>query len=110
MATFSVQWLSKGVAKAVWTLGNGETGADLVAPTLPDKTVTVSGTFGAGGTVVIERDANNALNDAQGNVLTFTAPRTEAILENPERLRPRVTQGDASTALTVEIICSGPVD
>lgn len=106
MATYQEAWLAKGVVKATWTLANGETGAALVAPTLPDKTVTVTGTFGVGGTVVLERDTGDTLNDPQGTPLSFTAAKTEGILENPASLRPRVTAGDGTTALTVEVIAT----
>ena len=103
MATYQEAWIARGVVKGTWTLADGETGAVMKAPTLPDKTVRVFGTFGAGGTVVIERNTGDTLNDPQGNPLTFTAEKTEAILENPETLRPRVSAGTGVT-LTVEII------
>jgi hypothetical protein len=69
--------------------------------------VQVSGTFGVGGSVVIE-GSNDGVNfivlaDPQGSALTFTVARIEQILELPRYVRPRVTAGDATTNLAITI-------
>lgn len=116
MATIAAAFVAsaKNALRASWTLANGDDGIVLDAINWPDKTVTVRGTFGAGGTVVIEgTDAGGVtyttLNDSrgEGNALTFTAADTRTILENPGKIRPRVTAGDGTTALTVVIECRG---
>lgn len=70
-------------------------------------TVQVTGTFGVGGTVVIEgsNDGTNyvTLNDAGGAALSLTAAGLKAIRELPAYIRPRVTAGDGTTSLTVTL-------
>lgn len=100
------EWKSKGVCQSTWTgLLNGDNGSYLDAPMLPDKTIEVTGTFGAGGTILIESGNGHTLNDSrgEGNGATFTAADTRVLLENPPLLRPRVTGGDGTTDLTVVI-------
>lgn len=108
--------LRPGVQEVKWTsLGNGDTGDWMTFPDLADKTVQISGTFGAGGTVSIQgtnfSDNTNPLilhaTDAAATALTFTGADIKVILENPGRLRPTVTAGDATTNLTVIIIARG---
>lgn len=70
---------------------------------LSEMTVNVRGTFGAGGTVVLEDDDGNVLRDPQGATLSFTAKGTKVVLEKPKSLRPHVTAGDGTTDLDVEI-------
>lgn len=76
---------------------------------MSDKTVQVTGTFGAGGSVQIEGSNDggatwHVLNDPQGTALVFTAAKTEAILENTQLIRPNVTAGDGTTLLNVLLI------
>jgi len=72
-----------------------------------DRSVQVHGTFGVGGTVLIEgsNDGTNwyTLTDPQGNALSVTAAKIEAISEPTVYVRPRVTAGDGTTSLTVTI-------
>src|SRR5512138_645561 len=102
-----------GVVVMKWVLANGDDGAPWMSADFSDKTVQVTGTFGASGKVIIEgsnkplasEDADFAtLNDPQGNVLEITAAKVEAILENPMYIRPHVTVGDGTTALTVRVV------
>lgn len=97
--------------RAVWTgLLNGDVGQALDAPGYPDKTVCMYGTFGVGGTIVVQgrgiaagvTDSDyTTLNDTrgEGNALTFTASDVRTINENPDLVRPSVTAGDGSTSL-----------
>lgn len=71
-----------------------------------DRSVQVFGTFGTGGTVVIEgsNDAGttyHTLTDPQGNALSFTSAKIEAITEICGLCRARVTAGDGTTSLSV---------
>ncbi|MBX9697861.1 MAG: hypothetical protein K2X74_00435 [Acetobacteraceae bacterium] len=76
-----------------------------------DRSVQVAGTFGAGGTLVIEGSNDPdplaatwfTLTDPQGNALSFPAARLEQVAEYTRWLRPRVTGGDGTTALTVRM-------
>jgi hypothetical protein len=89
-----------------WTgLLNGDTGAPVEGVDYADRTLQISGTFGAGGSVTIEgsNDGTNylALTDPQGNAVTKTAAALEVIEESPRYVRPNVTAGDGTTSLTV---------
>jgi len=48
------------------------------------------------------------LNDPQGNALSITAAKAEAILENPYQIRPKITVGDGNTDLMVFLLCATP--
>ncbi len=102
--------MTRGVLKTTWEhLHNGDVGTYLDAPNLADKSIQVTGTFGVGGTVVVEGgndSTNHVLNDSrgEGNQLSFTAGDLRTVLENPMRLRPSVTAGDGTTDLTVIIV------
>lgn len=116
MATINAThvWVARGVLRSTWaSMLNGDVGSALDGPMLPDKTVTVRGTFGVGGTCVLKgKDAAGAatdyspLNDTrgEGNSLSFTAGDTRAVLENPDHIRPEITAGDGATSLTVIIV------
>lgn len=73
-----------------------------------DRTMQVTGTFGAGGNLRVEGslDASNyaALNDAFGNALNLTAAGVKSIAEVPLLTRPNATAGDGTTDLDVTII------
>ncbi len=89
-----------------WTpLLNGDVGDAFELSGAPDKTVTITGTFGSGGSVTLQgsNDGTNwfALTDPQANAITKTAAAMEAVLENPRYIRPNVTAGDGTTSLTV---------
>lgn len=73
-----------------------------------DRSVQVSGTFGAGGTLVLEGSNDGGanyftLNDAFGNALSFTSGALKQITESVERVRPNVTGGDGTTSLNVNL-------
>ena len=70
-----------------------------------DRSMQVFGTFGVGGTVVLEGSLDGehweTLHDPQGVGLSFTGPGIRAVLENVVWARPRVTGGDGTTAIGV---------
>lgn len=88
-------------------LANGDDGASALFAGVADKTVQVTGTFGTGGTAIVEgsMDGTNwsPLTDPQGTALSFTADGINTVLENPKFIRPRITAGDGATDLTVII-------
>lgn len=97
-----------------WTpLANGDSGSPYAMPGYADRSVQVQGTFGVGGTVVIEGtiDGTNyiVLTDPQGNAISKTAASIETISEIVRFIRPRVTAGDGTTAITVSLIARRPV-
>lgn len=98
---------------AQWTgLLNTDDGVPLEQPSSNDRSVQVTGTFGSGGTVVIEgsNDGTNyqTLTDPQGNALSVTAARLKQISELTRFIRPRVTGGDGTTNLTVTMLIRRP--
>ncbi len=90
-------------------LANGDDGQPLDTQEFPDISIQVLGTFGAGGNLKIEGSnevtpTNWALlNDPQGNALDVTTAKIEQVLENVRWIRPRVSAGDGTTALTVRL-------
>lgn len=72
--------------------------------------VQVFGTFGVGGTILIEGSNDgthwNTLRETGGSggsgsaVLSWTAADIAGVLENPVYVRPRVSAGDGTTSLT----------
>lgn len=111
-------WYRKGVHKQTWlAIPNGNDGSTLSAAGLSDKSVQVTGTFGAGGTLIIEGSNDGGttwatLNDTRGETtgaLSFTGADLRTILENVELIRPRVTAGDGTTSLNVYILSKGQI-
>ncbi len=114
---------NQGALLVTWgPMANGDVGVPYSSPHMADKSVQVSGTFGAGGNLRIEGSnqqgfdsSGNALtptyatlNDPQGTALNFTAAGIKAILENTNLVRPNVTAGDGTTSLTVSLCISTP--
>lgn len=73
-----------------------------------DRCVQVTGTFGTGGTVVLQGSNDGStwatLNNAQGTAASFTAAGIRQIVELPRYCRPNVTAGDGTTSLTVSLV------
>lgn len=94
---------------ATWVLAQGEVGVPLSYTEAADRTIQVTGTFG-GATVVLEGslepDPINyaTLTDPQGNGLSFSAAKIEAVSEVVNHIRPRVIGGDGTTSLTCTLL------
>lgn len=91
---------------------NGDDGAPLEMPGSNDRSVQFVGTFGVGGTIVLEgsNDGTNwrTLNDPNGNPISKTATDLEAVLELTRYVRPRVTAGDGTTNLSAIMVVRRP--
>lgn len=89
-----------GTRLITWeTLTESDTAAAAEVPDYPDKTVTVTGTFGS-ATVVIQgsNDGTNwyTLSEIDGTALSFTvASETKTILENPLFVRASASGGSS---------------
>lgn len=88
-----------------WTgLLNGDTGAPVAFLGSGDKSIQFNGTFGAGGTIVLEGTLDGVnyytLSDLQTLAISKTAAALEGIAEAVLQVRPRVTAGDGTTSLT----------
>lgn len=72
-----------------------------------DRSVQVSGDFG-GATVSVEGSIDgvewSVLSDGQGNPLTFSSGRIEAVAELVALIKPVLAGGDGTTSLTVSLI------
>lgn len=94
------------------TFATTDDGDPLEMPGSADRSVQVTGTLGAGGSVRIEgsNDGVNyaALNDPQGNVLDIATLKIEQVLDLTRYIRPRVTAGDGTTSLTVTMLVRRP--
>ena len=99
---------NEDAVKYTWVLANGDTGAPVRNVQWADRSVQVSGTFGTGGSVNWEGSNNEStyivLTDPQGNAITITTARLEAVTEITALARPNVTAGDGTTALTVVLV------
>jgi len=86
-----------------------DTGATIELIDYADKTATITGTFGSGGSITLQgsNDGTNwfSLNDLMFSPITRTSAAMTLILEAPRYIRPVVTAGDGTTNLTVQICC-----
>lgn len=89
------------------SIPNGDTGEPIEMPGSNDRSIQFSGTFGVGGSINLEgsNDGTNwvVLTDPQGNAITKTAAAIEMVTELTRYVRPRVTAGDANTAITASL-------
>jgi len=87
---------------------NGDDGAPIEMPGSADRSIQFQGTFGVGGTIVLEGSNNGTdyhpLTDPQGNDISKTAADLEAVTELTRFIRPRVSAGDGSTTLVATLL------
>jgi hypothetical protein len=100
-------WNLDGWKVAYASMGSADTGATISFPGFADKSVQVEGTFGVGGTVVVEGSNDGShfetLNDPFNNPVSVTSVTMKAITEACISVRPRATAGDGTTSLNVTI-------
>lgn len=87
---------------------NGDDGAPIEMPGSSDRSIQYQGTFGTGGTIILE-GSNDGVNyhpltDPQGNAISKTAAGIEAVMELTRYVRPRVSAGDGSTSLVATLL------
>jgi len=110
MATINPTFVRVANAQqATWAaLANGDDGNPLEVQDDNDHCVQFIGTFGAGGTIVWQGSNNGTnwetLTDAQGLAISKTAAALEQVVEAPRYVRPNVTGGDGTTAITCILI------
>ncbi|WP_374312437.1 hypothetical protein [Dongia sp.] len=100
--------LNQRVAITTWpALLASETGEPVEAAQFADRSVQISGSFG-GASVIVEGSNDGVsyfpLTDPQGNSLTFTASKLEAVTELTRWLRPRVSGGDGTTEIAFVLL------
>lgn len=68
-------------------------------------TFQVNGTFGSGGTLVVEGSNNGTnwytLNDQANSPVSFSAAGLKTVRDQPLYIRPRLNGGDGTSSLTV---------
>jgi hypothetical protein len=89
------------------TNGGPDSGQPVQRPAMVDRSVQVTGTFGAGGTVVFE-GSNDGLNyytlsNPQNVAISVTTAGITQVTEATAWMRPRITGGDGTTSLTVTV-------
>ncbi len=97
----------------VWAaMANGDTGAPIQMPGYGDKSIQVTGTFGAGGSCTLEgsNDLTNPTNffpltTPAGTTIAITSAGLVAVTEACLWIRPHVTAGDGTTALVAKVFC-----
>lgn len=85
-----------------------DTGLPYAKPQFSDRSIQVTGTFGAAGNLRVQgsNDGTNwaTLTDPQGNALDITSAKIEQISEVTQYIRPFVSGGDGTTDLDVTIL------
>lgn len=101
-------WKDKSSVISYLNMANGDIGTALEMPGWADRSIQIHGTFGTGGTVVIQgsNDGSNwaTLTDPQGNEISITTAKIEQVMEITRYIRPAVTAGNGSTNLNVIIL------
>lgn len=104
-----------GRVVATVTLANGDESTDLGLFNYPEKTIEISGTFGAGGTInirgknvssatVTEYLALHRANDPTLTLTGLTAVILSGLVEDPQFIKADVDAGDGTTELTVTVV------
>lgn len=93
-----------------WTaLPSAAPGPSIQGPGWTDRSVQVTGTFGAGGTVTLQgsNDGINwfTLHDPFSNLLSFTSAGLAEVTEIALFMRPNVSGGDGTTNIAVVLVC-----
>lgn len=89
---------------------NGDSGTPYASADWADRCLQISGTFGAGGTVLWEGSNDPAaavwavLNDINGNALSLTTASIKQMNEAPLWIRPRVSAGDGTTSILATVL------
>ncbi|HET6497411.1 MAG TPA: hypothetical protein VM285_02985 [Polyangia bacterium] len=102
---------AEDVRTVLWsglTNATSDTGEPFPMASAADRSVQVKGTFGAGGTAVIEGSNDGityaTLNDPALAPLSFNAAGLRQVTELPLWIRPRITAGDGTTDLEVILL------
>lgn len=111
-----VESLYGHVHSVVWAaMANGDTGTPYQMPGSGDRSAHAFGTFGVGGSMTMQGSNELlvpaaaattwvSLHDPQGLAFTMTAAKIEEVAEVSNWIRPNVTAGDGTTAITVAMI------
>jgi len=100
------------VAWSGLTSATTDTGSPLEMGGSADRSIQITGTFGAGGTLLFEGSNDGTtyatLTDPQGNALSITAAKIETVMELCRFVRPRISAGDGTTSLVCTMFLRRP--
>lgn len=86
-----------------------DNGAPIEMAEFADRSVQVTGTFGAGGTIVWQGSNDGStwvtMSEPDGTAISLTAAGLKAVLEITRYARPFVSAGDGTTDLDVFVVC-----
>lgn len=117
VVTPTVEQLHGGAKLVTWAaLANGDTGAPVHLPEYGDRSVQLSGTLGVGGACTVQGSNESPTTTTPSIYGTVTDPgltaivlnavgAIETILDPTVWVRPNITAGDGTTALTVRMYC-----
>lgn len=113
MATITATRVSKygQTHQTTWAaVGQGDDGSAEIIPGAADRSVHVFGTYGAGGSVILQGSNEDTpsnwetLHDSQGNDLDISADGIYPVAENPLWIRPLFNSGDGTSNVTVIVL------
>lgn len=106
--TFPINGNNKFMLVTWANMQNGDVGDPFVLSQYADRSVQIVGTFGTGGSVVLEGSNTGGifttLTDNIGNTLSFVTPSFRQVMEIAVAIQPRVTAGDVNTSITVAML------
>lgn len=90
----------------LWSgLLNGDLGAPVQFADISDRSVQIEGTFGVGGTVLIQGSNDGAnwrtLTNPAVAALSITTAGVYQVTEATQNIRPNVSAGDGTTSINV---------
>jgi hypothetical protein len=104
VATLVSDWNAE-IQRIKWlAMANGDTGAAIELGNWADRSIQITGTFGAGGSVSLQGSNDGGttwvtLTDQAGSALTFTSAGLRQVLQLTHMVRMTVTAGDGTTSL-----------
>lgn len=104
-------FIQEGVWQVEWpSLLTGENGDMASLSKWPTKSIQVSGTVGAGGSINVQGSNNGVdwatLDESTGDGLGTMGVGIKDILQNTKFIRPAVVSGDGTTNIRVVIIAT----
>lgn len=109
LTSLSEQSLGNNAAIYTWAgLPSALAGAAVSGPGWTDRSIQFTGTFG-GAAAVLEGSNDGTtyftLHDPFNNALSFTSANFAEVTEIALFMRPRIANGDGTTAITAVLVC-----
>lgn len=107
----TVQHINDDAVRVVWAgLTVGDVGGGYAGMSeFSDRSIQTTGTFGVGGVVIFTGSNNDGtdyavLSDPGGVSLMLISAKIKQVTEYTQAVRPEVTAGDGTTAITVTMV------